>query len=64
MKAWGLVHSKSLTVPATVTCLVWSNMAKEWWAKATPPGAEMSAAAARPQSEASLMGPEDMGFLP
>src|SRR3954469_15819971 len=32
MKAWGLVHWNSATVPFSVTFWVWSNMANEWCA--------------------------------
>src|SRR5688572_19161473 len=46
MKACGLVHWNSLTVPLSVTRLVWSNMAKEWCAPAVAMARRPSSAAA------------------
>src|SRR5258706_14157210 len=34
IQTWGLFHSNSFTVPFRVMVFSWSNMAKEWWAKA------------------------------
>src|SRR5690606_32658835 len=45
MKAWGLVHWNSVTLPFRLTRSLWSNMAKEWCAATEPAATSPSSTA-------------------